>query len=313
MRNIAFALLLAVPAAYGQSVFVGETEIPLGVDAFAAQAECLNAGGCGTNIGYLGPPPSYPIYSLASGLTADHILEVVPTDLGNADVVRLDFAVPIQNADGPDLYLGQAEYFGDLSKLDTVKVNDFEVSLDNVSWTTFQASGFVRDSVVSTQYIYYSDPEIKSDAYQLWYATVDIGDLGVAPGEAVSTLYIRGPDLSGLPETVSLDAVTVANLNQREFNPEIVITSPSDGTVVSGSVTVAATAFDIDVFRVLIFARSAAGGRFICVDATVPYACAWDTTQTPNGVYRLIVTAIDTAGARWRDTIRVLAFNPAAQ
>jgi hypothetical protein len=192
----AFELVLPAPV----SITVGEVTLPLGEAAFPSSAACLDPEGCGAEILYLGGPPLFPFRSVTDAFSPEHILDVVAVDLDDADVFRLDFPTPIENQPGPDLYLAQARFVADLAFGDPEGINDFDVRLSASTWRTVVASRFRRDEVVPAATIWYGDPEIKSDAYRLWFAFVDLDELGVLPGEtarvevvAVASLNETGP------------------------------------------------------------------------------------------------------------------------
>ncbi len=75
--------------------------------------------------------------------------------------------------------------------------------------------------------------------------------------------------------------------------PTVTITSPSSGAVVSGSVSIQASATDdtgvskVEVYR---------GTTLVGIDTTAPYAAVFDTTSVANGSYTFTAKAFDTAG-----------------
>jgi hypothetical protein len=83
------------------------------------------------------------------------------------------------------------------------------------------ATRFRLDGLVPAATIWYGDPEIKSDAYRLWYALVDLDELGAAPGETTRVIQIRGPPAQAI-DTRGLDVVTAASLNDPAPRPLLV-------------------------------------------------------------------------------------------
>jgi parallel beta-helix repeat protein len=77
--------------------------------------------------------------------------------------------------------------------------------------------------------------------------------------------------------------------------PVVAITSPSNGAMVSGSVSVTASATDTqsNVTSVQFFLNNAQLGSAV---ASSPYAITWDTTQLSAGTYNLSAQATDAAG-----------------
>ena len=75
--------------------------------------------------------------------------------------------------------------------------------------------------------------------------------------------------------------------------PAVAITSPADGSTVSGLVTVAIDAADeVAVSKVEVLVD----GSVIAADSAIPYTFLWDTTGLPPAIYRLEARATDSAG-----------------
>jgi hypothetical protein len=79
--------------------------------------------------------------------------------------------------------------------------------------------------------------------------------------------------------------------------PTVAITSPANGSRVSGRVTVRISAQDdrgIRSVSLTIDPEACIGGN--TVRLTAPYTYSWNTRAWPNGLYALRATAVDTAG-----------------
>jgi hypothetical protein len=89
--------------------------------------------------------------------------------------------------------------------------------------------------------------------------------------------------------------------------PTTLITSPSDGVTVSGTITVTADAADnVGVARVYLHLD----GTVVAVKETAPYSFAWDTTTLFDGSHTLTTEAWDTAGNSTRSSpVRVTVSN----
>lgn len=79
------------------------------------------------------------------------------------------------------------------------------------------------------------------------------------------------------------------------------VTTTSPGSLLSGTVTLAATASDADsgVASVLVEYRASSTSPWVpvCTDTTAPYSCRWDTTQVADGTtYSFRSTATDAVG-----------------
>lgn len=90
--------------------------------------------------------------------------------------------------------------------------------------------------------------------------------------------------------------------------PTIGLTSPANGSTVSNSVNLAATAADnVGVQGVRFFVN---GVQVADVTAS-PYACSWDSASVTNGSYRLYAQARDGAGnVAWSSTNTITINNP---
>jgi len=99
--------------------------------------------------------------------------------------------------------------------------------------------------------------------------------------------------------------------------PAVAVTSPANGTTVSGMVTISADVSDkVGVDPVWFSANGVSLGE----DATPPYEIVWDTTLIPDGSYTLKVAARDQAGGLnstevtvtvWNGTTRIQETDPA--
>jgi len=75
--------------------------------------------------------------------------------------------------------------------------------------------------------------------------------------------------------------------------PVTSITSPLNGSIVSGTITVSATASDsVGVTSVELYQD----GVLAATDTASPYEFTWDTTQSPSGAHTLQTKAYDAAG-----------------
>jgi hypothetical protein len=194
-------------SAAASPVTIGETTFPLGAEAFPTDSQCVGSGDCIGDILLLNSDlqPVAPRTALL-GLQ----LDLVAIDIDESDVFRLAFSAPIQNLDGADLYLGQAAFAGSLGD----GVHDVQIRADlSGAWETVAATEFAADRLLAPPTVFYSDPEIKSDAYVLWFALIDLGRLGIQPGDAITQLELRGGPGTA---TGKLDAALIGNLNVPE-------------------------------------------------------------------------------------------------
>ena len=118
--------------------------------------------------------------------------------------------------------------------------------------------------------------------------TVSWNTRGLANGP--HTLLARAYDASG--KQGSSQQVTVS-VDNDVIAPAVALTSPAEGAVVSGTVTLQASATDDrGVARVDFYV----GTRLLASDTTAPYEAAWSTESDHNGALELSAKAYDTAG-----------------
>ena len=141
---------------------------------------------------------------------------------------------------------------------------------------------------------------------------VKIGELGgPAPFNLIwsnatsgpHTLTVVATDASGISATSDPVHITVSGA------PSVVLTNPSDGTVVNapGSITLQATATDPEnsIAKVEFYQGTVKLGE----DTTAPYSFAWNNIQ--SGTYALSARVIDTAGlSATSNTNSLLANSP---
>ncbi len=237
------ALVAAACAGAAASIDVGETTVPLGEDAFATIVQCLNTGEpCGGLISPNSGPPDYQPLGVFNSLRASNILDAVFVDVDENDTIGLIFPVPIYNNPGEDLYLAQAFFLGNGLGFGSADINGFMLSADDgATWYHVPPSAFVPDSIeTAVPFWYFDDGPAKAEAYDLWYARVDLGLLGVAAGNATSVLWISAADVGVQPDE-KLDIVTIANLNvplcPADLNGDGVLDLADVGLFVNGFVT----------------------------------------------------------------------------
>lgn len=118
-------------------------------------------------------------------------------------------------------------------------------------------------------------------------------------GASVGGDAARGRVRSGIRSMIVLTLITGVCLGYRGagYSPvgsttSVTITSPSEGAVVSGTVSVAADVTVANVTKVEFFA----GKKSLGSDLTGPYAVQWETTSLADGQYSLRARAQDSSG-----------------
>jgi hypothetical protein len=88
--------------------------------------------------------------------------------------------------------------------------------------------------------------------------------------------------------------------------PSVSITSPTEGSTVTGTVTVAANASDnVSVSKVEFYKD----GAFVTADTAAPYTFAWNTLSESNGAHSLAAKAYDTSNLTSQTTVNVQVNN----
>ncbi|HKX72580.1 MAG TPA: Ig-like domain-containing protein [Candidatus Saccharimonadales bacterium] len=117
---------------------------------------------------------------------------------------------------------------------------------------------------------------------------------GLQPGVRLDTI-IAVTDLNCIPT----DAGNNCNTPSDTTPPSVIVTAPTDGSTVTGTVKIAANATDgTGIQKVEFYAN----GSLVATDTSAPYEANWDTALTPNNLYTLTAKAFDTAGNFATDT-----------
>jgi hypothetical protein len=107
-------------------------------------------------------------------------------------------------------------------------------------------------------------------------------------------------------QTTTSAAVSVAVNNVDATPPSVSITSPTSGAIVSGTLTVSATASDnVGVARVEFYLDNILQST----DTSSPYSWSWNTTSASNGSHTLAAKAYDAAGNTTAASVTVSVSN----
>lgn len=105
------------------------------------------------------------------------------------------------------------------------------------------------------------------------------------------TISVTARDAAGNTASAGR-SVTVNNPIADQIKPTVAITSPAGGSIVSGSVSVTASATDnVKVTKLVL----AANGNILCTLTAASGTCIWNTAAYPNGGNTLTATAYDAA------------------
>ena len=137
--------------------------------------------------------------------------------------------------------------------------------------------------------------------------------IAISPAQVMAVLESTADDLgaSGRDNVYGYGLVNAASaLNWTagpvDNPPSVSIISPAEGAVVSGTVTITATASDdYGVTKVDFYVD----GVLLSSDDASPYEASWDSTSIADGQHTLSATAVDTAGQTATASIKVTVDN----
>ncbi len=129
--------------------------------------------------------------------------------------------------------------------------------------------------------------------------------------------------LSNGPHVIQVDAhdtdgpwkpvswLATLTVNNEKTPPSVAFSAPSEGALLSGTVSLAVNATDDSGIRfVSFYLETDSGSRLLGQDTTAPYVLTWDTRSGPNGTHRLTALAEDGVGNRATSTpVTVLVDN----
>ena len=119
------------------------------------------------------------------------------------------------------------------------------------------------------------------------------------------TIEAKAFDSSGntsLADTVQVVIEEVAVIDVEP--PSVVLTSPSNNAVVSGDVSITATAADNVAVEKVEFRVN---GTLVATDTVAPFAAAWDASSAAGGYYTIEAKAFDSTGnVSLADTVQVV-------
>jgi hypothetical protein len=92
-----------------------------------------------------------------------------------------------------------------------------------------------------------------------------------------------------------------------DAQPQVTITSPVDGAIITGTITIQVQASDDNGISKVDFYID---GSLLLSDTTFPYEASWNTTQVSNGAHTVKVIAYDTINQTVEDSIGVTVQAP---
>ncbi|HEX5748959.1 MAG TPA: Ig-like domain-containing protein [Archangium sp.] len=117
------------------------------------------------------------------------------------------------------------------------------------------------------------------------------------------TLTARAIDTAGNSATSAPVTVTASN---DLTPPTVALTAPAEGSTVTGTITLTATATDDKGMYKVEFL---AGNTLLCTDISAPYSCSYNTRGLSNGARVLTARAHDTAGNMALSSVNVVFDN----
>jgi hypothetical protein len=169
--------------------------------------------------------------------------------------------------------------------ISSVGAADITTHSVKVSWTTDEFADARVEYGTTTNY----SQSTAVDINLVMSHSVTITNLS---SDTVYYYRVRSRDASG--NLATSDGYSFVTLAGDTAPPLVGITAPSDASVVAGTVTVAADAWDnVAVAGVRFFLNGASLGTEV---TTAPYAVSWNTDSMSNGSYTLTAIASDAAG-----------------
>lgn len=269
-------------------------------------------------------PPNVSISSPAAGATLSGISTIVANASDNAGIASVQFKVDSANAgaavtSAPYTYalntnaLSNGNHILSAVATDTagnsatsalvaVKVNNSGSGAPSVSITS-PANGATVSSIVTVSANASGNAGIASVQFQLDGANVGSLDT-TAPytyswdttksSKGQHILLAIARDAAGNVATSTGVIVTVNNSSTDTTPPTVSMLAPANGSTVSGTVVLSATASDNVAVASVQFQLD--GANVGPLDTTAPYAYSWDTTKAANGSHTLTAIATDTSG-----------------
>ena len=229
---------------------------------------------------------TYNLYAHATNVTATYVVRAAEPS------VSLDARGPSPLAVNTWTHLA-ATYDGSMLRL---YVNGTQVGTRTVAGPLLTSSGVLRLGGNSVWGEYFSG---RLDEIRIYNRALSADEIQTDLNRAVASDEAGAPS-EPLPSPPSLPGDTTA--------PVIALTAPGDGSTVSGTVSMAATASDaVGVVGVQFFVN---GGALGAEDTSAPYAIAWNSTGVANGgPYELSAQARDAANNRTSAVVHVTVSN----
>ncbi|MCX7883933.1 MAG: S8 family serine peptidase [Caloramator sp.] len=169
-------------------------------------------------------------------------------------------------------------------------VNDLDLKVTSPSGTVYYGNDFSQpfnssfDRLNNVENVFIDNPEIGS-------YTVEVVAYNIPQGPQPFALFASGDFKDQSADTEA---------------PKCSITSPANGSTVSGNVTISASASDnVGVTKVLFLLD----GQILGEDTSAPYEIQWDTKTVSNGQHKLQAKAYDAAGNVGIDEITITVNN----
>ncbi len=252
---------------------------------------------------------------IAAGDLAFYQTDFWPSDFFTIDVdIQLDAfpagaAVGIIPFTSGDAYIGVGDRTTD--GIGVIYFPDGRAQLFGYDWEIgdwFLSSPYQVSGTPTSIGVAYDESEITLRINNQNTSLKLTGDFSIAP-YLLDTLWLiaQGEGAQVGFDNVCADLLVPAPVDNP---PTVVITSPSDGASVSGTVTVQASASDDDGVAKVEFSVDGVKQR---TDTSSPYTYAWDTTTVANGSHTIQARAFDTADQTAQSEVDVTVSNGSVQ
>jgi len=124
--------------------------------------------------------------------------------------------------------------------------------------------------------------------------------------DGVHTLQAKAYDTSNNVGESNIVSVSVNNQAKDTKPPTLSIISPQNGSTISGTIYIQASAWDESGISKIEFYIN---GKLVATDGEYPYAYRWNTRSVKDGWHTITVKAYDVAGNSAEASIRVYVSN----
>ncbi|MEQ9304716.1 MAG: Ig-like domain-containing protein, partial [Marinoscillum sp.] len=225
----------------------------------------------------------------------------------------IDFDVTVSEEKACDIALSQGNCTSENDAAAIIRFKDGDIITKNgQAWSNSQVPYIVNETYHVTIVI-----DLVNDTYDAF-----VSELGSTPIQVANDHNSRAKpssldNLAGRYDTsTSGSQADICNIvidgeAPASNPPTVALTSPTNGATVSGTISVTATASDVDSDLTGVQFKLN-GSNLGSQDTTSPYSYSWNTTGVSNGVYTITAVATDGAGNSTTSAARTITVSNAS-